>query len=36
VQICEGFGIENAGISYDHLEYIMAIWYILWYFIIIR
>jgi hypothetical protein len=26
----EGLGMENVGILYAHLEYITAIWYILW------
>jgi hypothetical protein len=28
-KILEGFGMEEVGIFYDHLEYITAIWYIL-------
>jgi hypothetical protein len=34
----KGFGKENVGIFYAHLEYITAIWYILWsfgYFVVI-
>jgi hypothetical protein len=27
-----GPGMENVFIFYDHLEYFMAIWYILWQF----
>jgi hypothetical protein len=30
--ILEGLGMENVGIFYDHLEYIMAFWYNLWRF----
>jgi hypothetical protein len=26
----EGLGMKKVGIFYDHLEYITAIWYILW------
>jgi hypothetical protein len=26
----EGLRIENVGMFYGHLEYITAIWYILW------
>jgi hypothetical protein len=29
-QILEGFGMENVGLFFDHLEYFMAIWYNLW------
>jgi hypothetical protein len=28
--ILDGLGIENVGIFYGHLVYIMATWYILW------
>jgi hypothetical protein len=28
--ILEGFGIERVGIFFGHLEYITAIWYVLW------
>jgi hypothetical protein len=30
--ILEGFRIDNVGISKGHLEYFIAIWYILWSF----
>jgi hypothetical protein len=30
--ILEGLGMENVGIFYDYLEYLTAIWYILWQF----
>jgi hypothetical protein len=29
-QILEGLGMKKVGIFYCHLEYITAIWYILW------
>jgi hypothetical protein len=29
-KILEGFGMENFGIVYGHLEFITAIWYISW------
>jgi hypothetical protein len=32
IPILAGFGMEKVGIFYDHLEYIRAIWYILWSF----
>jgi hypothetical protein len=28
--IWEGLGMENVGIFYVHLEYLTAVWYILW------
>jgi hypothetical protein len=28
--VLEGFGMEKVGIFFCHLEYITAIWYILW------
>jgi hypothetical protein len=28
--ILEDFGMENVGLFYDHLEYLMAIWYNFW------
>jgi hypothetical protein len=28
--ILEGIEMEHIGIFYGHLEYIMAIWYIIW------
>jgi predicted membrane-bound spermidine synthase len=31
-QILEGLGMEKTGILYGYLEYIAAIWYILWLF----
>jgi hypothetical protein len=31
----EGPGMETVGIFYDHSEYFMAIWYILWPFVIV-
>jgi Ca2+-dependent lipid-binding protein len=31
----KGLGKENVGIFYAHLEYSMAIWYILWSFVVI-
>jgi hypothetical protein len=30
--LLEGFGMENVFIFYDHLEYLMPIWYNLWQF----
>jgi hypothetical protein len=31
-EILEGLEMENVGIFYGHLEYVLAIWYILWTF----
>jgi hypothetical protein len=31
-EILEALGMEKVGILYAHLEYIRAIWYILWTF----
>jgi hypothetical protein len=30
--ILEGLGLENVGIFYGHLEYIIDVWNILWHF----